>query len=113
MGVTNNLQRRVHQHANTKAGARYVRSRRPIRLAAAVPMPTYRQAMGLEKKVKSLSTKKKVAMALLWRERYADTLRLVPDEHRLQSTLPLEARAGGQGPASALDAAAREEKKRE
>lgn len=102
VGVTNDLKRRVHQHAKTKAGAQYARSRRPIRLAAALPLPTYRQAMGVEKKIKALSTKKKVAAALLWRTSYASTFQLVPEEYRLLSTAPLEARSNGQGPRYAV-----------
>jgi putative endonuclease len=113
VGVTNDLKRRVHQHAKTKAGARHARSRRPIRLAAALPLPTYRQAMGVEKKIKALSTKKKVEAALLWRTSYVSTFQLVPEEHRLLSTVPLEARSNGQGPRYAVAAEAEAEASKE
>jgi len=62
-GVTTDINRRVHEHNNTKKGSKYCRSRRPVELV-------YRQggfesrghAQQRERKIKLLSKKEKEAL---------------------------------------------------
>jgi putative endonuclease len=60
-GWTNDLERRVAAHAAGK-GARYTASRRPVRLAAALPMPDRSAAMREEVRIKRLSRAAKLAL---------------------------------------------------
>jgi putative endonuclease len=60
-GWTNDLDRRVAAHAAGR-GARYTASRRPVQLAAALPMPDRSAAMREEVRIKRLSRDEKLAL---------------------------------------------------
>jgi putative endonuclease len=60
-GWTNDLDRRVAAHAAGKGG-RYTASRRPVELAAALPMPDRSAAMREEIRIKRLSRAEKLAL---------------------------------------------------
>ena len=57
-GYTTNVERRVAVH-NTGEGARYTRSRLPVKLLAYWSLPTKTEAMRVEYKIKQLSRQKK------------------------------------------------------
>ncbi len=61
-GWTNDLERRVAAHVAGR-GARYTASRRPVQLAAALPMPDRSAAMREEVRIKRLSRAQKLALA--------------------------------------------------
>jgi putative endonuclease len=61
-GWTNDLDRRVAAHAAGKGG-RYTASRRPVELAAALPMPDRSAAMREEVRIKRLTRRQKLAIA--------------------------------------------------
>jgi putative endonuclease len=54
-GWTNNLQKRLEEHAAGKAGAKYTRGRRPVRLVYREPCPTKSDALKREREIKRLS----------------------------------------------------------
>lgn len=54
-GWTNNLERRLEEHAAGKAGAKYTRGRRPVRLVYREPCPTKSDALKREREIKKLS----------------------------------------------------------
>ena len=60
-GVTNDTERRMHQH-NLGRGARYTRSRRPLRLAYIEQQSDRAAAMRRERVIKALSRKRKLAL---------------------------------------------------
>jgi putative endonuclease len=60
-GWTSDLDRRVAAHA-TGRGARYTKSRQPVRLAAALPMPDRSAAMREEIRIKRLSRAAKLRL---------------------------------------------------
>jgi putative endonuclease len=60
-GITNNLDRRLHEHNNTSRGARYTRGRRPVRCIRSFIRSTRSEAQRLEAHLKSLSAKEKLA----------------------------------------------------
>lgn len=61
-GVTTDLDRRLAEHNGlAPGGARYTRSRRPVRLAAAAAFPDRASACRAEWRVKRLSREKKAA----------------------------------------------------
>lgn len=59
-GVTNNLERRLHQHNKTKAGAKYTRTRRPVYLFKSFSVETKSGALKLEWKIKQMSRAEKL-----------------------------------------------------
>ena len=61
-GWTNDLDRRLAAHA-AGCGARYTASRRPVVLAAALPMPDRSAAMREEARIKRLPRAEKLALA--------------------------------------------------
>jgi putative endonuclease len=61
-GWTVDLQRRVAAHAAGRGG-RYTASRRPVELAAALPMPDRSAAMREEIRIKRLTREQKLALA--------------------------------------------------
>ena len=59
-GYTTNIQRRLNEHNYSfKLGAKYTRSRRPVKLVHQEEYPTRSQALKREHKIKKLSRKKK------------------------------------------------------
>jgi putative endonuclease len=61
-GWTNDLDRRLAAHATGRA-SRYTASRRPVTLAAALPMPDRSAAMREEARIKRLAREDKLALA--------------------------------------------------
>ena len=60
-GMTTDTERRMHQH-NLGRGARYTRSRRPLRLVYIEPQADRTTAMRRERVIKALSRKRKLAL---------------------------------------------------
>jgi len=61
-GVTTDIARRVDQHnGNIPGGARYTRSRRPVRLVASRPCRDRSEALRLEYRVKHMERSAKLA----------------------------------------------------
>ena len=59
-GYTTNIQRRLNEHNYSfKRGAKYTRSRRPVKLIHTEEFPTRSQALKREHAIKKLSRKKK------------------------------------------------------
>jgi putative endonuclease len=61
-GWTTDPERRLQQHSSGR-GARYTRSRGPLRLAYVEPQPDLTTAMRRERALKALSRKRKLALA--------------------------------------------------
>ena len=59
-GSTRNVQKRLHEHNNTKAGAKYTQGRRPVRLVYQKKCKSLAQARALEAKIKRLSREEKM-----------------------------------------------------
>ena len=59
-GITNNLDKRINQHNNSKYGAKYTRSRRPVTLVKFWQFNNKSTALKEEYKFKQLSKKKKL-----------------------------------------------------
>lgn len=58
-GITTNLERRLHEHNNTKKGAKYTRSRRPVSLVYSRLVDNRSLAQKEEYRIKKLSKRKK------------------------------------------------------
>jgi len=65
VGSTNNLERRLHQHNHLKAGARYTRSRRPVKLVHSEIFATHAAAAGREAAIKRMSRTEKLSLLIL------------------------------------------------
>ncbi len=61
-GWTNNLTRRIHEHNTDKAGARYTRGRRPVKLVYAEAEATLSDALAREIQIKRLSRAQKLSL---------------------------------------------------
>ncbi len=61
-GITTDLTRRVQEHNQSKKGAKYTRSRRPVKLAWYTTRLTRSEALKLEYQLKQLSRKDKLAL---------------------------------------------------
>lgn len=61
-GVTNDLDRRIYEHNNTKAGARYTRARRPVELVWSEEADDQGQAQSREHDIKSMSRRQKLEL---------------------------------------------------
>ena len=59
-GITTDLNRRVAEHNNSKRGAKYTRSRRPVKLVYSSLVGTRSEAMKEECRIKKLSKVKKL-----------------------------------------------------
>lgn len=62
VGCTNNLERRLEQHNNSKSGAHYTKIRRPVTLKYAENFTTLKEARKREAEVKKWSRKKKLKL---------------------------------------------------
>jgi putative endonuclease len=59
-GITNDLERRIKEHNGSKRGAKYTRTRRPVKLYRQFPVDNLSEALKLEAKIKKLSRKEKL-----------------------------------------------------
>lgn len=61
-GITTDLSRRVDEHNNGKAGARYTRSRRPVAVAYSEPAASRSEASRREYAIKKLASAAKMQL---------------------------------------------------
>jgi putative endonuclease len=61
-GITNDLEKRIRAHNSGKDGARYTRSRRPVKLVYSEEVESKSAASRLEYKIKKLPRLKKVQL---------------------------------------------------
>ena len=59
-GITTNIARRINEHNYKISGAKYTRSRRPVKLITSAVVQTRSEALKLELKIKSLKKSKKI-----------------------------------------------------
>jgi len=59
-GITNDLKRRIEEHNNSKLGAKYTRSRRPVKLVYSKKIKDKAMAMQEEYRIKKLSRYEKI-----------------------------------------------------
>lgn len=59
-GCTNNLEKRLIQHNNSKSGAHYTKIRRPVLLCYFEKFITLKKARGRESEIKSWRREKKI-----------------------------------------------------
>ncbi|MDE2079660.1 MAG: GIY-YIG nuclease family protein [Patescibacteria group bacterium] len=62
VGCTNNLERRVKQHNESKSGAHYTKLRRPVTLRHTEKYPTLAKARRREAEIKSWRREKKAGL---------------------------------------------------
>lgn len=62
-GYTNDLEKRITAHNNSKTGAKYTRAKRPVQLAYYEEAKTLSSALKTEYKIKQLSHKDKQKLA--------------------------------------------------
>ena len=58
-GVTTDVERRISEHNGSKKGARYTRSRRPVRLVGFKEVASRSEALIVENKVKKMNRTRK------------------------------------------------------
>jgi putative endonuclease len=61
-GSTNNMDKRILEHNNSKAGAKYTRARRPVKLVYVEICSTSSIALKREAEIKKLSRAKKLSL---------------------------------------------------
>lgn len=62
VGATNNLERRLEQHNNSKSGAHYTKIRRPVVLKYKEEFETLKESRRRESEIKSWSRSKKMEL---------------------------------------------------
>lgn len=62
VGSTNNLERRLDQHNNSKSGAHYTKIRRPVTLKYSEVLPTLSAARRREAEIKRWKREKKMEL---------------------------------------------------
>ncbi len=62
VGCTNNLEKRMHRHNNSKSGAHYTKIRRPVALAHSESHSTLKAARAREAEIKSWKREKKLKL---------------------------------------------------
>ena len=62
VGCTNNLDKRLLQHNNSKYGAHYTKIRRPVFLKYFESFPTLKEARGRESEIKGWRREKKLKL---------------------------------------------------
>ncbi len=62
VGSTNDLERRLFQHNNSKSGAHYTKIRRPVRLVYSELHATYKDARSREAEIKRWKREKKLEL---------------------------------------------------
>ena len=60
VGCTNNLEKRLHQHNNSKSGAHYTKIRRPVSMVYSEEIGTLGEARSREAEIKRLNRKEKL-----------------------------------------------------
>ena len=61
-GITTDVERRLHEHNCTTRGAKYTRSRRPVKLAASWSVADRSAALREEARIKRLTRKQKLEL---------------------------------------------------
>jgi len=61
-GCTNNLEKRIHAHNNTKNGAKYTRVRRPVKLVFSRKFKTIAAGRKREAEIKRLTREEKLLL---------------------------------------------------
>ena len=64
VGCTNDLERRLNQHNNSKSGAHYTKIRRPVMLKYKEEFKTLKEARGREAEMKKWTREKKIKLIL-------------------------------------------------
>jgi len=59
-GSTCDLEKRIHEHNCTKAGAKYTRGRRPVKLVYSVKCKSFSEARKKEGEIKRLTREEKI-----------------------------------------------------
>lgn len=62
-GITNDLEKRLHQHNHAKSGAHYTKIRRPVTLLYAEPSKTLSRARKREAAIKKLTRAQKLDLS--------------------------------------------------
>lgn len=62
IGATNNLEKRLKEHNNSKNGAHYTKIRRPVNLVYHEEYDTLKEARAREAEIKRLTRDKKLAL---------------------------------------------------
>ena len=60
VGSTNDLEKRVHQHNNSKNGAHYTKIRRPVKLVYSETLKTYGESRAREAEIKRMRRAEKI-----------------------------------------------------
>lgn len=60
VGSTNDLEKRVHQHNNSKNGAHYTKIRRPVKLVYSEILKTYGESRAREAEIKRMRRAEKI-----------------------------------------------------
>ncbi|MDD5644681.1 MAG: GIY-YIG nuclease family protein [bacterium] len=58
-GYTNNLERRIKEHSDSKRGAKYLRGKKPFKLVYVRKYKYFKRAFKMEKAIKGLTRKQK------------------------------------------------------
>lgn len=91
-GYTANLSQRIEQH-NAGKGARYTRSRRPVKLSYVEIFSSQRKALRRERALKKIPRKKKLALIKKFRSQMLDkTKKTSPTPSDMKSFAFLKAR---------------------
>jgi putative endonuclease len=61
-GITTDVERRLHEHNSTSRGAKYTRSRRPVKLAVSWSVADRSAALREEARIKRLTRKQKLEL---------------------------------------------------
>ena len=62
VGFTNDLEKRVHQHNNSKCGAHYTKIRRPVSLKYFETYKTFSEARTREHEIKGWTRERKISL---------------------------------------------------
>ncbi len=62
VGFTNDLEKRVHQHNNSKNGAHYTKIRRPVVLKYSETYKTFSEARKREEELKNWTRERKISL---------------------------------------------------
>ena len=69
-GITNDLEKRIEKH-NNGTGAKYTRSRRPVKLVYVEEYPTKSLALKREYQIKQMSREQKIVCILMYKHKDA------------------------------------------